>query len=107
MMEHSGREVPMSKTQPVVIDSPCEHVSAVKIHAISRPAPGCEDCLRLGTQWVHLRTCLTCGHVGCCDSSPERHATKHYHHSKHPIVVSAEPGETWSWCYVDEQEIGS
>ncbi len=97
----------MSKLQPVVIDFPCPHVTAVKIHAIHRPAEGCEDCLKIGGQWVHLRTCLTCGHVGCCDSSPNRHATKHFHGAGHPIVVSAEPGETWSWCYVDEREIGA
>src|SRR5262245_28145551 len=98
----------MSKTQAVIIDSPCEHVeSAVKIHSVTRPGPGCVDCLRIGSEWVHLRTCLTCGHVGCCDSSPMRHATHHFHATKHPIVTSAEAGETWSWCFVDEQEIGS
>jgi hypothetical protein len=63
---------------------------------------GCEDCLAMGGRWVHLRMCLTCGHVGCCDSSPNRHATKHAHGSGHPIVQSFEPGESWRWCYVDE-----
>ena len=65
---------------------------------------GCEDCLKTGDRWVHLRLCLTCGHVGCCDSSPNRHATKHAGAAGHPIVQSFEPGETWRWCwcYVDE-----
>jgi hypothetical protein len=97
----------MSKPQPVVFDAPCDHVSAVKIHAVKRPADGCEDCLKIGSSWVHLRECLTCGHIGCCDSSPMKHATGHFRAAGHPIVVSVEPGETWSWCYVDEAEIGS
>jgi monovalent cation/hydrogen antiporter len=59
----------------------------------------CEDCVREGTRWVHLRQCMVCGHVGCCDSSPSRHATKHFHETGHPIMRSAEPGETWMWCY--------
>jgi uncharacterized UBP type Zn finger protein len=63
---------------------------------------GCEDCLAMGGRWVHLRLCLTCGHVGCCDSSPNRHATKHAASSDHPIVQSFEPGESWRWCYVDQ-----
>ena len=63
---------------------------------------GCEDCLTLGTPWVHLRLCLTCGHVGCCDSSPMRHAREHAVGSRHPIVRSFEPGESWRWCFVDE-----
>ncbi|MGE2771806.1 UBP-type zinc finger domain-containing protein [Rhodococcus sp. 1.20] len=63
---------------------------------------GCEECLRLGTPWVHLRLCLTCGHVGCCDSSPGRHASAHAHAIGHPIVQSMEPGEDWRWCYVDQ-----
>jgi len=62
---------------------------------------GCEECLRIGQRWVHLRLCLTCGHVGCCDSSIGRHATKHFHGTKHPVMRSLEPGESWGWCYVD------
>jgi hypothetical protein len=62
----------------------------------------CEECIRAGTQWVHLRLCLTCGNVGCCDSSPQRHATAHFHESLHPVMQSAEPGETWRWCFVHE-----
>ena len=67
-----------------------------------RTPEGCEECLRLGSAWVHLRLCLTCGHVGCCDSSKNRHATKHFAAAKHPIIKSFEPGEDWRWCYVDE-----
>jgi len=63
---------------------------------------GCEECLKTGGTWVHLRLCRTCGHVGCCDDSPNRHATSHFHATRHPIITSLEPGETWSWCYVDE-----
>ncbi|WP_229803646.1 UBP-type zinc finger domain-containing protein [Planobispora rosea] len=65
-------------------------------------ANGCEDCLAIGDLWVHLRLCLTCGHVGCCDSSKNRHATKHYRSAGHPVVSSLEPGEEWAWCYVDQ-----
>ncbi|MGH3663642.1 MAG: UBP-type zinc finger domain-containing protein [Micromonosporaceae bacterium] len=63
-------------------------------------AQGCEECLRLGSSWVHLRMCLTCAHVGCCDSSPLRHARAHAHTVGHPIVRSLEPGEDWRWCYI-------
>jgi hypothetical protein len=97
----------MSRLQPVVFDAPCDHVASLKIHAVRHPEAGCVDCLAIGGQWVHLRTCLTCGHVACCDSSPHRHATKHFHATRHPCVASAEPGETWSWCYVDERMVGS
>ena len=63
---------------------------------------GCEKCLAMGDTWVHLRLCLTCGHVGCCDDSKNKHATKHFHSSKHPVMRSLEPGETWGWCFVDD-----
>jgi uncharacterized UBP type Zn finger protein len=63
---------------------------------------GCEDCLATGSTWVHLRLCMACGHVGCCDSSPNRHATAHFHESTHPVIQSFEPGESWVWCYLDE-----
>lgn len=62
---------------------------------------GCEECLRLGSPWVHLRLCLSCGHVGCCDESRNKHATLHFKQSGHPIIQSFEPGETWGWCFVD------
>nr|WP_235900466.1 UBP-type zinc finger domain-containing protein [Lolliginicoccus suaedae] len=68
---------------------------------------GCLECLRLGERdWVHLRTCLACGHVGCCDSSPGKHAAAHAEQQDHPIAASAEPGEQWAWCYLDQTEIG-
>jgi uncharacterized UBP type Zn finger protein len=79
----------------------CTHL----VH-VGNPAPrtpqGCEECLKSGNTWVHLRLCTTCGHVGCCDSSPNRHATKHFHATHHPVVRSFQPGEGWFWCYADE-----
>lgn len=66
---------------------------------------GCEDCLAIGDRWVHLRLCMTCGHVGCCDSSKNRHATKHFRATGHPVIKSFEPGQDWGWCYVDEVEL--
>jgi len=63
---------------------------------------GCKECLESGGEWVHLRLCMTCGHVGCCDSSPNHHATKHFHRTKHPIIKSFEPAEDWAYCYVDD-----
>lgn len=78
----------------------CEHLRDAEPHTPN--SKGCEECLKTGGQWVHLRECLTCGHVGCCDSSPNTHATKHYHATKHPVMQSAQPGEDWRWCYVDE-----
>ena len=79
----------------------CTHLD--QIH-VTRPdsVPGCGDCLRNGGSWVHLRVCLTCGHVGCCDSSTNRHATAHATATEHPLMQSAEPGESWVWCYVDQ-----
>ena len=79
----------------------CEHVK--EIVEVTPSADGCEDCLKMGGRWVHLRLCESCGHVGCCDNSPNRHATKHYHATKHPIVKSFEPGEDWGYCYVDDE----
>jgi len=79
----------------------CTHLDTVKT---SRPrTDGCEECLRMGDEWVHLRLCRSCGHVGCCDDSKNKHATKHYHATKHPIITSLEAGEAWSWCYVDAE----
>ncbi|MFB9962439.1 ubiquitin carboxyl-terminal hydrolase 14 [Sinosporangium siamense] len=80
--------------------STCEHLRAAN-EPTPRTTAGCEECLRLGTSWVHLRKCLSCGHIGCCDSSPEKHATAHFHETSHPVVKSFEPGESWRWCYVD------
>jgi monovalent cation:H+ antiporter-2, CPA2 family len=78
----------------------CPHLKEIK--PVHPSAKGCEDCLRIHDTWVHLRMCLSCGHVGCCDSSKNKHATKHFLTVHHPIVRSIEPGETWGWCYVDE-----
>jgi uncharacterized UBP type Zn finger protein len=76
----------------------CSHSSEVKT---SRPrTDGCEECLAMGDTWVHLRLCRTCGHVGCCDDSRNKHATRHFQATQHPIITSLEPGEDWSWCYV-------
>ncbi|HEX7605170.1 MAG TPA: UBP-type zinc finger domain-containing protein [Usitatibacter sp.] len=82
-------------------DFPCDHFLAIRDVKPSS-LEGCEECLRVGSPWVHLRVCLTCGHVGCCDDSPLRHATAHFHGTGHPVIKSFEPGETWGWCYADE-----
>jgi uncharacterized UBP type Zn finger protein len=79
----------------------CSHLDQVK--AVQPGTPnGCEECLAMGDTWVHLRECLSCGHVGCCDSSKNRHATAHFRSSDHPLVRSFQPGENWAWCYADE-----
>jgi uncharacterized UBP type Zn finger protein len=78
----------------------CAHLSAIQ--DVVPSAQGCEDCLKVGARWVHLRLCLVCGHVGCCDSSPNKHATAHFHATSHPVIRSFERGETWGWCYVDQ-----
>ena len=80
----------------------CTHLDQVEITELPASVDGCEDCLRDGGKWLHLRICLTCGHVGCCDDSPHRHATAHYNATRHPLIHSLEPGEAWSWCYIDE-----
>jgi len=78
----------------------CTHMDHVRdVRPRSR---GCEECLKTGDWRVHLRLCLECGHVGCCDSSPNKHATKHFHQTRHPVMRSLEPGESWGWCYVDQ-----
>jgi hypothetical protein len=79
----------------------CTHLDTVDADAKPSSA-GCEDCLRMGGHWLHLRMCRECGHVGCCDSSPNKHATAHFHAVGHPIVSSYEPGEDWWWCYADD-----
>ena len=79
----------------------CTHLDRIEITQLPENIAGCEDCLKIGSTWVHLRMCQTCGHIGCCDSSPNRHASAHARSSGHPIVRSAEPGEDWSWCYLD------
>ena len=82
----------------------CEHLAAHHDRFVAPTSPhGCEECVRDGTDWVHLRLCLECGHVGCCDSSPQRHASRHFHQDAHPVMRSFEPGESWRWCFVDQQ----
>ncbi|MEA2219433.1 MAG: hypothetical protein QOJ35_2059 [Solirubrobacteraceae bacterium] len=80
----------------------CTHLDSVTITQLPASVDGCADCLREGGVWLHLRICLSCGHVGCCDDSPNRHATAHAAASGHVIIRSLEPGETWAWCFVDE-----
>jgi hypothetical protein len=78
----------------------CPHASQVR--DVVPGSLGCEECLKIGSVWVHLRLCRSCGHVGCCDSSPNRHATRHFHATRHPIIEGYDPPEGWGWCYVDE-----
>jgi hypothetical protein len=79
----------------------CTHTDSITVTQLPDQSAGCQDCLTIGGTWVHLRMCQSCGRIGCCDSSPNRHATAHAGSSRHPIVRSAEPGEDWSWCYLD------
>jgi uncharacterized UBP type Zn finger protein len=81
----------------------CTHMD--QIRDVKPHARVCGECLKMGDTWVHLRLCMTCGHVGCCDSSKNMHATKHFHSAKHPIMKSIEPSENWGWCYIDEVEL--
>ena len=78
----------------------CIHTGTIR--EVTPSALGCEECLKIGSPWVHLRLCRTCGHVGCCDDSPNRHATKHFHQTRHPIIEGYDPSEGWGWCYIDE-----
>jgi uncharacterized UBP type Zn finger protein len=80
---------------------PCFHRDHIKLTALPESVRGCEECLAAGEPWLHLRICLECGHVGCCDDSPNRHATAHANATQHPLIRSLEPGEDWAWCYVD------
>ncbi len=83
----------------------CEHMAQV-VQGIAPNTPeGCEECLEMGDSWVHLRLCLICGHVGCCNNSKNKHASKHYESTGHPVIRSFEPGENWMWCYEDEEFI--
>ena len=78
----------------------CRHLHQIVVTTTDTQV--CEDCVKLGDDWVHLRLCMSCGHVGCCDSSPNKHATAHFHATGHPVMTSREPGEHWVWCFVDE-----
>jgi uncharacterized UBP type Zn finger protein len=82
----------------------CQHLNG--LDPLPARTQGCEECLKIGASWVHLRLCLACGHVGCCDSSPNRHATRHFQQTTHPVIASFEPGELWAWCYIDQTELG-
>jgi Na+/H+ antiporter len=98
------RELSMSESSENAVRAreECDHLRSAPVPAEVSDRR-CEDCVREGTRWVHLRSCLACGHVGCCDSSPQRHASAHYAESSHPVIGSAEPGESWRWCFVDER----
>jgi uncharacterized UBP type Zn finger protein len=80
----------------------CTHLDTIQITELPEAVDGCEECLAMGGAWLHLRICLTCGHVGCCDSSPGRHASAHFLESQHALIRSLERGEDWSWCFVDQ-----
>jgi hypothetical protein len=80
---------------------PCEHFNQIRTHAAA--TDGCAECIKTGDSWVHLRICLTCGHVGCCDQSKNTHATKHFKSTGHAMMRSGEPGDSWGWCYVDKR----
>jgi len=84
-----------------VKQGPCLHAAALRDPAPRTP-DGCEECLQMGDEWVHLRLCEACGHVGCCDDSKNKHATKHFRATQHPVIRSFEPRENWKWCYLDE-----
>jgi Zn-finger in ubiquitin-hydrolases and other protein len=84
------------------MSSTCTHLDRIKVTELPEHIEGCEECLKIGSDWVHLRMYMTCAKIGCCDDSPNRHAAAHARESSHPIIRSAEPGEDWSWCYVDE-----
>jgi uncharacterized UBP type Zn finger protein len=82
----------------------CTHLDKITVEQTDKT--GCEECLKSGDSWVHLRMCMICGQVGCCDSSKNKHATKHFHSTHHPVMRSIEPGEGWIWCYVDRAVVG-
>jgi CPA2 family monovalent cation:H+ antiporter-2 len=88
---------------PTVDETVCSHLDRIK--PVFPSAPGCEECLTIGADWVHLRLCLTCGHVGCCDTSDYKHASAHYHDTEHPVMKSIEVNDNWAWCFVDEEYI--
>jgi len=106
MKSLASRREPGRKKEPM--PETCSHLNQIKFTSTDKHV--CEDCIKIGDTWVHLRLCLECGHVGCCDSSKNKHATKHFRRSRHPLIRSIEPGENWVWCYADEiapGEIGS
>ena len=96
----SRQRVPDDRKGERHVSTSCTHLEEIK--TTEATSNGCLECLATGGRWVHLRRCTTCRHVGCCDSSPSRHATAHFHETGHPLIQSCEPGEDWYWCYVDE-----
>jgi hypothetical protein len=96
--QRQGRAYDQSRE--TVMSDECTHTDAIR--DVTPSALGCEECLKIGSEWLHLRLCRICGHVGCCDDSPNRHATKHFHATRHPIIEGYDPPEGWGWCYVDE-----
>lgn len=97
--ERSASEPPPAGT---LMATTCGHLDSVRVTELPEAVEGCEDCLKTGDPWLHLRICLECGHVGCCDSSPNRHASAHARQADHPLIRSLEPGEEWAFCFVDE-----
>jgi hypothetical protein len=89
-----------SRAEETAMEEACRHVR--QMADVTPRALGCEECLKIGSEWLHLRLCRTCGHVGCCDESRHRHATAHFHATQHPIIEGYDPPEGWGWCYVDE-----
>jgi uncharacterized UBP type Zn finger protein len=98
-----AKESPFARRTRYIMEPVCTHLDTIR--QVTPSAQGCEDCLKTGDSWVHLRLCLECGHVGCCDNSKNKHATKHFHATGHPIIQSFEPGEDWRWCYIDEMVV--
>lgn len=99
LLRNSREPLAVSAERKEMADE-CTHLEEIKVTGTNKRV--CEECIKSGDTWVHLRMCLQCGSVGCCDSSKNQHATKHFHHTKHPLMRSIEPGEAWVWCYVDE-----
>jgi uncharacterized UBP type Zn finger protein len=93
----------MKADDRIDLSNPCAHVTRETPRQAHRPTKGCEECLKSGSRWVHLRICLSCNHVGCCDDSPNRHASAHYRATRHPVITSGEVGETWAYCFADDQ----
>ena len=95
-----ARSEPSVASSPVTSD--CDHLDSLA--TVDPSSPGCEDCVAAGqSNWVHLRMCRACGHVGCCNNSPGKHATGHFEETGHPVIQSYEPGQDWLWCYVDKR----
>jgi hypothetical protein len=104
MLEYSDSETERVRAaqSPIAFEGGCEDLQRPRPPVEPDAVAACSDCIREGSAWVHLRMCLDCGHVACCDSSPKMHATAHFHETKHPVMRSAEPGETWRWCFLHE-----